>query len=77
MHALCKALVHGYVSVSDNNNQFTEIKTITNYVSKDTPGTIFENFGWQGSVDARYIRYQAFANGMKGGWVFIDEIVVW
>ena len=65
------------VSVSDDNNNFTEIKTITNSVSEETPGTIFEDFGWQGEVETRYIRYKAVPNGEIGAWVFLDEIVIW
>ena len=65
------------VSVSDDNKEFTEVAHIQNKVSMDEPGTLFQNFGWQGGIEARFIRYQALPNSSKGGWVFVDEIVVW
>ena len=66
------------ISVSDDNVNFTTIKDEINRISREKPGTIFETFGWQGDVEARYIRYEAPAIVVKGGaWVFVDEIVVW
>lgn len=65
------------ISLSTDNNNFTKVATITNTVSKDKPGTIFQDFGWSGSAEARYIKYRALPNDVKGGWVFLDEIVVW
>ena len=66
------------ISVSDDNENFTTIKHAKNTISRQKPGTIFEFFGWQGDIEARYIRYEAPAISIKGGaWVFIDEIVVW
>ncbi len=65
------------ISVSDDNKEFTEVAHIQNEVSMDEPGTLFQNFGWQGAINARYIRYQALPNDTRGGWVFLDEIVVW
>lgn len=66
------------ISVSDDNEEFTVLTNERNTISRKKPGTIFENFGWQGNVEARYIRYQAPAIEIEGGaWVFIDEITVW
>lgn len=65
------------VSVSDDNKTFTELTRVLTPYDTKTPGTVFHHFGWSGSTNARYIRYQALANGIKGGWVFLDEIVVW
>ncbi len=66
------------ISVSNDNENFTTIKHDKNTISRQKPGTIFETFGWQGAIEARYIRYEAPAISIKGGaWVFIDEIVVW
>ena len=65
------------LSISDDNQAFTELARVKNNVSDKEPGTLFQNFGWQGEATARYIRYKALPNGIKGGWVFVDEIVVW
>lgn len=65
------------ISVSDDNKTFTELSRVKNTVSEKEPGTLFQNFGWQGTANARYISYKAVPNGIKGGWVFVDEIVVW
>ncbi len=65
------------IAVSDDNKMFTELSRIKNSVSEKEAGTLFQNFGWQGAARGRYIRYKAIANGIKGGWVFLDEIVVW
>ncbi len=65
------------VSVSDDNKTFTELTRVLTPYDTKTPGTVFHHFGWSGSTNARYIRYQALPNGIKGGWVFLDEIVVW
>ena len=66
------------ISVSNDNENFTTIKHDKNTISRQKPGTIFETFGWQGAIEARYIRYEAPTISIKGGaWVFIDEIVVW
>ena len=66
------------ISVSDDNENFIILKNEINKISREKPGTIFETFGWQGDIEARYIRYEAPAIVVKGGaWVFIDEITVW
>ncbi len=65
------------ISVSNDNKTFTELKRIPTPYGEKTEGTLFHNFGWNGDANAQYIRYQALPNGIKGGWVFLDEIVVW
>lgn len=65
------------ISISDDNIHFKEIKRTPTTIDKTTTGTLFQNFGWSGNKKARYIRYQALPNEIKGGWVFLDEIVVW
>ena len=42
-------------------------------IVEDVPS--FKNFGWEGSVKARYIRYKAHRSKFSG-FLFIDEIVV-
>ena len=66
------------ISVSDNNEDFTLLKHTKNTISREKSGTIFETFGWQGNIEARYIRYKAPSIRLEGGaWVFADEITVW
>lgn len=65
------------ISVSNDNKNFTELKRIPTPYDEKTEGTLFHNFGWSGSSKAQYIRYKAVPYGIKGGWVFLDEIVVW
>lgn len=65
------------ISTSDDNVHFTELKRIPTSIDKKASGTIFQTFGWQGSSKGRYVRYQAIPNDIKGGWVFLDEIIVW
>lgn len=66
------------ISLSDDNQNFTEASRITNTISRKAPGTIFESFGWKGSAKGRYIRFEASTIDVKGGaWIFVDEIVVW
>lgn len=65
------------ISVSDDNENFTELARIPSPCGLTTSGTIIHDFGWQGKASGRYIRYQAIPNGIEGGWVFLDEIAVW
>ncbi len=65
------------ISVSDDALNFREIARVTSPYDEKTTGTLFHNFGWSGNTRTQYIRYQALPNGIKGGWVFVDEIVVW
>lgn len=64
-----------YISISNDGKNFEEIAHIINEVPVDAPGTIFQNFQWQGDATARYIRYKATPND-KEGWLFVDEIVI-
>ncbi|HTN68883.1 MAG TPA: hypothetical protein VLZ33_05415 [Dysgonamonadaceae bacterium] len=66
----------GFISVSDDNREFKEIDRTQNNISAEKPGTLFQNFVWQGSIDARYIRYHAISNATKGGCMFVDEVVI-
>ncbi len=65
------------ISVSNDNENFTLLKDIPRPVDEKAPGTLFHHFGWSGEANARYIRYQGLPNEIRGGWVFVDEIVVW
>ena len=62
------------ISSSFDGKSFTELKRIDNEVVRDDAVT-FKTFGWEGCVDARYIRYQAVRSDF-GGFLFVDEVVV-
>nr|WP_306435013.1 family 20 glycosylhydrolase [Phocaeicola coprophilus] len=63
------------ISVSNDGKEFTQLAEIKHEVVRDDAVT-FKNFGWEGEVSARYIRYQALASDKFGGVLFTDEIVV-
>lgn len=62
------------ISVSDDNQEFTELLNESYEVVRDS-GITFKRVAWQGETKGRYIRYQARA-GQFGGFIFTDEIVV-
>ncbi len=62
------------ISSSLDGESFTELKRIDNDVVRDDAVT-FRTFGWEGCIDARYIRYQAVRSDF-GGFLFVDEVVV-
>ena len=62
------------IAVSEDGENWTKIADIEHeVVVEDVPS--FKNFGWQGSADARYIRYKAHRSKFSG-FLFVDEIVV-
>ncbi|MBO7242868.1 MAG: family 20 glycosylhydrolase [Alistipes sp.] len=62
------------IAVSEDGENYTKIADIEHeVVVEDVPS--FKNFGWEGSVKARYIRYKAHRSKFSG-FLFIDEIVV-
>ena len=62
------------VSASFDGEHYVELKRIDNEVVRNDEVT-FETFGWEGQVEARYIRYQAVRSDF-GGFLFVDEVVV-
>ena len=62
------------VSVSVDGENYIELQTIDNEVVRDDEVT-FKTLGWEGSAEARYVRYQARRSDF-GGFLFIDEVVV-
>ena len=62
------------ISSSLDGESFAELKRIDNDVVRDDAVT-FKTFGWEGCIDARYIRYQAVRSDF-GGFLFVDEVVV-
>lgn len=63
------------ISVSVDGQEFTRIGEIWNETSSRTEELTFRCFSTTCSETARYIRYQAIRNP-KGGWLFIDEIII-
>ena len=63
--------------VSDDNVSYSELITSTNNTDPKAEGTLFENFIWQGDAAGRYLKMKADRKNGIGGWLFIDEIVVW
>lgn len=62
------------ISASQDGVHYTELKTIDIDVVRDDDVT-FETYGWEGQVDARYIRYEAKRSDF-GGFLFVDEVVI-
>ena len=63
------------ISVSDDGINFTELEHRTFEVTKEIP-IQFTDISWKGNATGRYIRYQAQAGKVFGGWIFTDEIIV-
>ena len=64
-------------SFSEDNEAYHTLITQENIIDEEASGTLFQTFEWKGSAHGRYIRVQAPTNGNQGGWLFIDEVVVW
>ena len=64
------------ISVSNDGVEYTELETIENEIQTREAQYIGDRFGWEGTAQARYVRYQATSCGIDGGWLFTDEIVV-
>ena len=63
------------ISVSSDGENFTVLSEIGHEVVRDDEVS-FKNFGWTGTANGRYVRYQALASDKFGGVLFTDEIVV-
>lgn len=62
------------ISVSEDGENFTEIRRIEREVVRDDKVT-FVTDSWRGKARCRYVRVEA-RSGKFGGWVFSDEIVI-
>ena len=62
------------IAVSTDGENYTKIADIEHEVVVDELPS-FKSFGWQGEVEARYIRYKAHRSSFSG-FLFVDEIVV-
>lgn len=63
--------------VSGDGETYRELQRFENSLPDDLEGTHFQPFHWSGTTTARFIRLKLFSNGNPGGWIFLDEIVVW
>ncbi|MEG2491417.1 MAG: family 20 glycosylhydrolase [Alistipes sp.] len=63
-------------SVSDDGKDYRFLTSVANDLPFEFKQDRYKNFGWEGPVNARYVRMVARHNGHKGGWIFTDEIVV-
>lgn len=62
------------IAISVDGENYTKIADIEHeVVVEDVPS--FKSFGWEGSTEARYIRYKAHRSKFSG-FLFIDEVVV-
>ena len=62
------------IAISVDGENYTKIADIEHEVTvKDVPS--FKSFSWEGSAEARYIRYKAHRSKFSG-FLFIDEVVV-
>lgn len=64
------------ISASTDGKKYETLATVNNDISPDIETLQFKTFGWKGNTQARYVRYQAQSNGIAGGWLFTDEIVI-
>ncbi len=64
------------ISASTDGENYETLATVDNDISPDIDTLEFKTFGWNGETTTRYIRYQAMSNGIAGGWIFTDEIII-
>ena len=64
------------ISASTDGATWTILSREPWQVDFEDPKIRFQRYGWEGSTQARYIRYTAKASGRAGGWLFTDEIIV-
>lgn len=62
--------------VSDDGKEYTLLKTITTTLPITDEKLTIQNYAWEGTCEARYVRVQADINPEAGGFLFTDEIVV-
>ena len=64
------------IYTSDDGEEFTLLSVCWNDVPDSTGDLLFKEFSTVCATSARYVRYKAYRNPGKRGWLFIDEIVV-
>ena len=64
------------ISISEDGNTFTEQARLHTDVPTTEDRLVFRTYEWDGKASVRYVRYQVLSNGIEGGWLFTDEIVI-
>ncbi len=64
------------IYISENGSDFRLLETIHNDISEKCPDLLFRTFAYAGDTSARYVRCIARSNGIAGGWLFADEIII-
>lgn len=64
------------ISASEDGKSFVEMQRFQTDVPTTEDRLVFRTYEWKGNTQARYIRYQALSNGIEGGWLFTDEIII-
>jgi hexosaminidase len=64
------------IYMSEDGENWRNVKHIDNDVPRDTEGLLIQNFGFVGNENCRYIRYTAHQLPKEGAYMFIDEIKI-
>ena len=64
------------IYASQDGEHFEHLTTVRNDISTECPDLLFKTYAYTGQTKARYLRCVARSNGIGGGWLFLDEIVV-
>lgn len=63
--------------LSDDGENYSSCGTIPTTVSRDNAELTFQDYAFKGDWKARYIRLKAKNGVPNGGFIFVDEIVIW
>ena len=64
------------IYASQDGEHFEHLTTVRNDISTECADLLFKTYAYTGQTQARYLRCVARSNGIGGGWLFLDEIVV-
>lgn len=64
------------ILTSEDGKNFTSQGIIPTTVSRENPDLIFQEYTFNGNWKARYLQVKA-KNKPNGGFIFVDEIVIW
>lgn len=64
------------IYVSSDGHEFRMAGEIPNITPSEERKVTIHDFVWEGSATARFIRFKAVSQGIPGGWLFTDEIVI-
>ena len=63
--------------LSEDGETFTSCGVVPTSVSRDNAELTFEEYAFRGEWQARYLRLKAKNGVPNGGFIFVDEIVIW